>query len=106
MRADLVMPERLDATTVRELRVALWLALDAAPGTDVVLDVSRVHVVDSVGLGLLLSAHRACRSSGRRLLLVDPPPRLLRLLAVTRLHRVLHVERAAVVPVSTVAQGA
>ncbi len=96
MSVDLVMPERLDATTVPELREALWLALDAVPGTEVVVDVSRVRVVDSVGLGLLLSAHRACRSSGRRLLLVDPPPRLLRLLAVTRLHRVLHVERAGV----------
>jgi anti-anti-sigma factor len=106
VRADLVMPERLDASTVHELRAALLLALDAAPGPDVVLDVSGVAVVDSVGLGLLLSAHRACRSSGRRLLLVDPPPRLLRLLAVTRLHRVLHVERAGAAPDSAVAQGA
>ena len=106
MRADLVMPERLDATTVPELREALWLALDAGSGPDVVVDVSGVLVVDSVGLGLLLAAHRACRSSGRRLLLVDPPPRLLRLLAVTRLHRVLHVERAGVPPVPVVAQGA
>ena len=92
--ADLVLPERLDATTVHELRDALALAMDAAPGAAVVLDVSAVCVVDSVGLGLLLSAHRACQSSGRRLVLAHPPPALLRLLAVTRLHRVLHVDRA------------
>lgn len=95
-RVDLVLPERLDATTVPELRDALWLALDAVPGDEVVVDVSLVRVVDSVGLGLLLSAHRACLSSGRRLVLADPAPRLLRLLAVTRLHRVLHVDRAGV----------
>lgn len=92
--ADLVLPERLDATTVHELRDALSLALDAAPGAEVVVDVSRVRVVDSVGLGLLMSAHRTCLSSRRRLVLVHPSPTLLRLLAVTRLHRVLHVDRA------------
>lgn len=94
--AHMVLPERLDATTVPALRDALWLAMDASPGDEVVVDVSAVHVVDGVGLGLLLSAHRACRSSGRRLVLAHPSPALLRLLAVTRLHRVLHVDRTVV----------
>ena len=94
--AALVLPQRLDASTVQDLRESVWLAVDSTPGSDVVLDVSQLVLVDSVGLGLLLSAHRACRSSGRRLVLADPPPRLLRLLAVTQLHRVLHVDRAGV----------
>ena len=59
---------------------------------------SQLVLVDSVGLGLLLSAHRACRTQGRRLVLAHPQPALLRLLAVTRLHRVLHVERAVLAP--------
>jgi anti-anti-sigma factor len=90
----LVLPERLDAATVPDLRESVWLAVDSTPGPDVVIDVSQLLMVDSVGLGLLLSAHRACRAQGRRLVLAHPPPALLRLLAVTRLHRVLHVERA------------
>ena len=94
--ADIVLPERLDATTVHELRDALALAMDAAPGAEVVVDVSLVRFVDSVGLGLMLATHRACRTSGRRLVLAHPSPALLRLLAVTRLHRVLHVDRAEV----------
>ena len=93
-RADLVLPERLDVTTVGELRDAMTLAIESGPDVDVVIDVSRVRVVDSVGLGLLVTTHRNCLRAGRRLVLVDPQPRLLRLLAVTRLHRVLHLERA------------
>ena len=93
-RADLVLPERLDVTTVGELREALALAIESGPEVDVVVDVSVVCVVDSVGLGLLVTTHRNCLRAGRRLVLVDPPPRLLRLLAVTRLHRVLHLQRA------------
>jgi len=93
-RAVMTLPERLDVTTVGALRDALVVAIESGPGTDVVVDVSGVRVVDSVGLGLLVTTHRNCLRSGRRLVLVDPPPRLLRLLAVTRLHRVLHLQRA------------
>ena len=92
-RADLTLPERLDVTTVGELRDALALVVVSAPEVDVFVDVSEVTVVDSVGLGLLVTTHRNCLRSGRRLVLVDPQPRLLRLLAVTRLHRILHLER-------------
>ena len=92
-RADLTLPERLDVTTVGELRDALALVVVSAPEVDVFVDVSEVSVVDSVGLGLLVTTHRNCLRAGRRLVLVDPQPRLLRLLAVTKLHRVLHLER-------------
>jgi len=98
--ADVVLPERLDATTVGDLRDVLALAAGCGPGPDVVVDVSQVRIVDNVGLGLLLSAHRNCRREGRRLVLADPSPGLLRLLAVTRLHRVLHLDRAADVPLA------
>lgn len=92
-RADLALPERLDVTTVGELRDALAMVVVSAPEVDVFVDVSEVTVVDSVGLGLLVTTHRNCLRAGRRLVLVDPQPRLLRLLAVTKLHRVLHLER-------------
>lgn len=93
--ADLVLPERLDVSTVADVRDALNLAITASPQPDVVVDVSLVEVVDAAGLGLLVSAHRTCARLGRRLVLTDPRPRLLRLLAVTRLHRVLHLDRVS-----------
>jgi len=92
-RADLVLPARLDVTTVAEVREALAVAVDASPTADVVVDLSRVETVDSAGLGLLVTTHRTCARHGRRLVLVDPQPRMLRLFAVTRLHRVLHLDR-------------
>ena len=65
--ADLVLPERLDVTTVGDLRAALALAVECGPGPDVLVDVSHVRVVDNVGLGLLMTTHRNCQSAGRRL---------------------------------------
>ena len=93
LRADFVVHERLDVSTVAEIRALLELAFEASPALDLVIDVSGVLVVDSVGLGLLVTTHRNCARRGRRLVLADPSTRLLRLLAVTRLHRVLHVDR-------------
>jgi anti-sigma B factor antagonist len=90
---DLRLPERLDVSTVASVRDALTCALTASPTGDVVADVSCVEVVDAAGLGLLLATHRTCARLGGRLVLVDPQPRLLRLLAVTRLHRVLYLDR-------------
>ena len=90
---DLRLPERLDVSTVASVRDALSCALAASPTGDVVADVSSVEVVDAAGLGLLLTTHRTCARLGGRLVLVDPQPRLLRLLAVTRLHRVLYLDR-------------
>ena len=93
VRVDLDLPERLDATTAPHLRDALAIALDAAPGAEVVVAASAVRVVDSVGLGVLVTAHRNVRRTGGRLVLVDPSPGMIRLLALTRLNRVLYVER-------------
>lgn len=93
LTADVVVPERLDVSTVGQVRELLQLAFDASPNLDVVVDVSAVLVVDSAGLGLLVTTHRGAARLGRRLVLANPSSRLLRLLAVTRLHRVLHVDR-------------
>ncbi|MET0741412.1 MAG: STAS domain-containing protein [Candidatus Nanopelagicales bacterium] len=92
LRPDLVLPERLDVSDVAEVRYALEVAVDLGVG-DVVLDCQQVTVVDTAGLGVLVAAHRRCLQQGRRLVLLDPQPRLLRILAVTRLHRVLFVYR-------------
>jgi anti-sigma B factor antagonist len=91
-RTDIVLPARLDVTTVADVRYALGIALDAGVG-DLAVDVSHVEIIDAAGLGLLVTTHRRADQIDRRLLLMDPQPRLLRLLAVTRLHRVLHLDR-------------
>ncbi|MFZ0324378.1 MAG: STAS domain-containing protein [Actinomycetes bacterium] len=91
--ADVALPSRVDVTTSGDVRYALHVAIDAAVSPDVVVDCSGLDVVDVAGLGVLVSAHRRARAAGHRLVFADPPPRIMRLFAVTRLHRILHLDR-------------
>ena len=93
--ADVALPARVDVTTSGDVRYALQVAIDAALTPDVIVDCSGMDVVDVAGLGVLVSAHRRARSAGHRLVFADPPPRIMRLLAVTRLHRILHLDRSS-----------
>ena len=85
---------RLDVTSVADVREAVHTAIDAAcaqGGGQVLLDLHDVEVADATGLGVLVGAHRRAGRLGGRLVLCDVPPRLARLIAATRLGRVLVV---------------
>jgi anti-sigma B factor antagonist len=101
-RADYVMPQRLDVSSGAEVRDALAVALDASLD-DVIIDCSDLEVLDAVGLGVIVAAHRRAVSRGRRLVLLGVRPQVLRLLAVTRLHRVLHLQRGSMTASSSLA---
>ncbi|GAA4909493.1 anti-anti-sigma factor [Nonomuraea thailandensis] len=85
---------RLDAGTSAGVRERLHKALDSGEG-DLILDLSKLEMIDATGLGVLVGAHRRALSVERRLVLRGVPPRIMRILAVTRLNRVLHVEAPA-----------
>jgi len=85
---------RLDVRAAADARLALADAVRAGTG-DLVLDLSGLEAVDATGLGVLVGAHRAAGRAGRRLVLLDVPTAVGRLLLVTRLSRVL---RTAVSP--------
>ena len=93
--ADVRLPTRVDATTSADVRYTLTIALDAAGPTDVLVDASAVETMDLAGLGVLVAAHRRARHLDRRLVICDAQPRIMRLLAVTRLHRILHLDRSS-----------
>jgi len=82
---------RVDATTVSELRRVLQAAIDVGGG-DLVVDLAKVTVLDAAGLGMLVAAHRRAGRADRRLVLRSVPSSVGRVLAMTRLHRVLNVE--------------
>jgi len=82
---------RLDAHTVPDVRTALHDAVDSGSG-DLVVEVHDIVVADATGLGVFVGAHRRAQRTGRRLVLRGVPLPALRLLRVTRLHRVLVVE--------------
>jgi anti-anti-sigma factor len=90
---DVSLPPRVDATTSGDVRYALAVALDSVHEGDLTVDASLVESLDVAGLGVLVAAHRKARQRGVRLVICDPQPRVLRILAVTRLHRVLNLDR-------------
>ncbi|MCI2239315.1 STAS domain-containing protein [Paenibacillus sp. TRM 82003] len=82
---------RLDVHSVPEVRTALHAAVDRGSGP-LVVSVDGVVVADATGLGVLVGAHRRAQRAGREMVLRDVPPPALRLVRVTRLHRVLRVD--------------
>jgi len=90
---EVVLSGRLDARSAAVARALLHEVVDAGQG-DLSLHVGELELWDASGLGVLIGAHRRARQAGRRLVLTDVPPRQLRLLRATRLHRVLTVEPA------------
>lgn len=84
---------RLAASTVADVRAVLTAAAEAGAG-DLIVDLGGVERIDASGLGVLVGAHRVAMRRERRLVLRNVPPRIERLLAATRLNRVLAVEPA------------
>jgi anti-sigma B factor antagonist len=82
----------LDVRSVGDVRQTLNQVIDSSDG-DVIVDLEEVDAVDASGLGVLVAAHRRTQILGRQLVLWHPVPSVVRILAVTRLHRILHVER-------------
>lgn len=96
-RELVVLSGRLDARGAGPARDALHAALSAGSGR-LVVDLSGVELLDATGLGVLVGAHRRARLEGRELVLSDAPPRVARLLSLTRLDRVIAVEHRRAVP--------
>lgn len=90
---EVALSGRLDVHSVADVRTVLHAAIDAGDG-DLVVDLSEVDLVDATGLGVLVGADRRAKLAGRRVVLRDVRPRLLRILRATRLHRVLTIEVA------------
>jgi anti-anti-sigma factor len=82
----------LDVRSVGDVRQTLNHVIDSSEG-DVIVDLEAVEALDATGLGLLVATHRRTQLLGRQLVLRHPVPSVVRILAVTRLHRILHVER-------------
>lgn len=73
------------------MRDQLHAAVDGGHGP-LVLDVTRVEMVDGVGLGVLVGAQRRAARAQRRLVLRGTPPRLRRFLRATGLEPILPTE--------------
>jgi anti-anti-sigma factor len=89
--AEVELVGRLDARSAHLVRDALQLSVDAGEG-DLLLHVGDLEIWDSTALGVFVGAHRRARRANRRIVLTEVPPRHLRLLKATKLHRLFVVE--------------
>jgi anti-anti-sigma factor len=87
----------LDVTTVAAVRAELTDLLAVETTDDLVVDLAGMGPFDTVGLGLLVGIHRQAQRRGRRMVLTGVQPRMMRVLAITKLRRVLTIDRAMTV---------
>ena len=91
--ADLVkIGSYLDVRNVGQVRTVLHRAIAQADG-DIVVDLAGLEIIDAAGLGMLTAAHLRAERSGRRLVLRNCSDDVRRVLAVTRLNRLFHIDR-------------
>jgi anti-anti-sigma factor len=83
---------RLDVSGTAQARDVLADALERGRGA-LVVDLSAVEWMDASGLGVLVGIHRRAARADRTLVLRAVPPRLARILLVTRLDRVFTIEQ-------------
>lgn len=86
-----VISGAIESATAADARSVLHEAVDRGTG-DLVVDLRGVRHIDATGLGVLVGVHRRAQRSERRIVLRGVPPRVQRLLVVTRLNRVLATE--------------
>jgi anti-anti-sigma factor len=77
----------LDLAGVPEVRECL-----ARLAGDIEVDCSGLTFINCSGLGMFVGIHHACDAKGVKLLLVDPPACMTRLLALTELDALFHLQ--------------
>ncbi len=81
----------LDVRCTADLRVALYGLLGTVTG-DVVVDIDRVETIDLTTLKLIAVANRVAVRQGRRVVLRGGTPAVRRLLHLSHLRWMIHVE--------------
>jgi anti-sigma B factor antagonist len=93
--ADLVkIGSHLDVRNVGHVRAVVHQAIEKADG-DVAVDLAGLDIIDAAGLGMLTAAHVRAERAGHRLVLRNCSDEVRRLLAVTHLNRLFHIDRRA-----------
>jgi anti-anti-sigma factor len=90
---DLVkVGSHLDVRNVGHVRTVLNQVIGSADG-DIVVDLAGLDIIDAAGLGMLTAAHLRAERAGHRLVLRNCSDDVRRVLAVTHLNRIFHIDR-------------
>lgn len=87
-----VQRPRLDDLAAADLNAQVLACAEQRPGLPVVLDLSAVEYVPSLGLGSLVTLLRALRQQSRRFILVGLRPEVRGTLTVTRLDKLFEIQ--------------
>ncbi|HSJ19664.1 MAG TPA: STAS domain-containing protein [Nocardioidaceae bacterium] len=90
----IVLRGYFDVRSTSVVREALYDRMDSTSG-DLVVDLADVEAIDATALRVLAVASRLMERQGRALILRGCSPTLRRVLALTRIRRLVTVERAA-----------
>jgi anti-anti-sigma factor len=90
----IVLRGYFDVRSTSVVREALYDRMDSTSG-DLVVDLADVEAIDATALRVLAVASRLMERQGRALILRGCSPTLRRVLALTRIRRLVTVERAS-----------
>jgi anti-anti-sigma factor len=86
-----VRVKQLDEKDLKQLSLLIDQAAADQTVSTVVIDLSQVQFLPSLGLGSLIQVHRKCLARQQKLKLVVNSPSLRQIFVVTRLNRVLEL---------------
>ena len=78
----------------------LKVATFSQTNAEVMLDLSRVNLIDAAGLGALVDIHKRFQCSTRKMELRDPTSFVYHVLRITRLDTVFHIVRTPQIDVA------
>jgi anti-sigma B factor antagonist len=82
----------IDVASSLELRNVLATVISEA-GAHILVDLSAVTLIDSSGVGVLVTAHRQAEAGGASLVLAAPDGPAARVFELTRTNKLLRIER-------------
>ena len=87
----IIHPETLDETSIQQMQTDVMAAATQTANLPVILDMSNVNFVPSIGLGVLVTLMRSIKKEGRRFILVGLQPEVRATLALTHLDKLLEI---------------
>lgn len=82
-----VLSEALDSPNTAEMRSALESHAEKHAATDLRLDLSHVQRLDSGAIAELLVLNDTCKEANKRLIILNPSPRVSSIIELMRLHK-------------------
>ena len=80
----MILSGSVDMSDIEEFEIPLRQTFSAGL-SNLILDLGALNFMASIGLGVLIRAHRECRNKSGRLILVNPQPAIMKVFETTRL---------------------